>query len=77
MKKRVKVRKETHATRAVALMPSLYHTLPNEEFDITKSEVIKWLVIQPEVVNAMFNYYNDQGVIVYDQDSKQWKGINA
>ncbi len=74
MKKYNVNKKETHATRSASKMPSLYHTLPNKEFDITKSEVIKWLVAQPEVVLAMFDYYRAQGAIVYDSDTHMWVG---
>ena len=30
-------------------MPPMYHTLPGHNFDITQSEVIKWLTAQPEI----------------------------
>ena len=31
-------------------MPPLYHTLPNQKFDIEKSEAVKWLMKQPETI---------------------------
>ena len=34
-------------------MPRLYHTLPNEEFDYDKSQVLKWIASQPELLNYL------------------------
>ena len=34
-------------------MPTLYHTLPNEEFDWDKSQVLNWIAIQPELLTYL------------------------
>ncbi len=58
-----------------AQMPCLTHKVEQNGFDITKSEVIGWLVKQPEILEAMFlHYYQYTGAIVYDKDESKWKG---
>lgn len=58
-------------------MPRLYHTLPNEEFDYEKSQVLKWLASQPDLLNYLkYKLYNI-GYIEYDKDSRTWKGIEV
>lgn len=56
-------------------MPALYNTLPGEQYDIKKSEVISWLVKQPEIQRKIFEMAKAQRVIEYDKDLKKWKGI--
>ena len=36
----------------VKTMPPLYHSLPNEQFSLQKSEVVAWLIKQPEIQQA-------------------------
>ena len=57
-------------------MPALYNKLPNEQYDIKKSEVVAWLVNQPEIQSKVFDMAKAQHVIEYDKDSKKWKGID-
>lgn len=61
-------------------MPPLHHTLPGEEFDIEKSEVAKWLAAQPEILTYVVNRIkggNGQApLIVYDPDTKIWRGVD-
>jgi len=54
-------------------MPALFHTLPREDFDHAKSEVLNWLRQQPEILNAMFDYYKDTGAIVFRNG--RWQGV--
>ena len=58
-------------------MPALYNTLPGEQYDIKKSEVISWLVKQPEIQRKIFEMAKAQKVIEYDKDLKKWKGIDS
>ena len=57
-------------------MPALYNKLPNEQYDIKKSEVISWLVDQPEIQSKIFELAKAQHVIEYDSYLKKWKGID-
>lgn len=58
-------------------MPALYNTLPGEQYDIKKSEVISWLVKRPEIQRKILEMAKAQKVIEYDKDLKKWKGIDS
>lgn len=76
MKRKYNSEKTTKAIKAVTQMPIRQHTT-TEPFDIMQSEVVAWLVQQPEVLNSMFNYYKDAGAIVFDSTSQSWKGVET
>ena len=58
-------------------MPPLYHKLPGEVFDIMESEVVKWLIQQPEILNYIFNRINGKTpYIVYNPTTGKWQGID-
>ena len=56
-------------------MPPLHHTLPGEPFDISKSEVIQWLMDQPDIMQMVFNAVKEK-YIVYDRGTSTWRGID-
>lgn len=56
-------------------MPSgLHHSFPDQPFNIEESEVIHWLLSQPDVLNYLFQKVKDSDAIVYDSKSKTWHG---
>lgn len=61
-------------------MPPLYHTIPGEDFDIAKSEVAKWLVSQPEILNYVVNRIKGSNgqttYIVFDPKTRKWQGVD-
>lgn len=58
-------------------MPPLYHTLPGEEFDVSKSEVIQWLIRQPDILSYISNRVRgDSKLIVYDRETGKWQGVD-
>lgn len=57
-------------------MPQLRHSTGGE-FNILKSEVAKWLASQPEVMQKIFDMANRKKFIVYDSETKTWKGANT
>ena len=57
-------------------MPPLYHSLPGHSFDIRNSEVIKWLVSNPEVLQYLFDKANKSGFIIYNPKTGKWQGVN-
>jgi hypothetical protein len=63
---------QSKAWKRAAQMPSLYHQLPGQEFDIMKSEVVDWLHQQPEIREATYNWYRSRGAIVF-RDGR-WHG---
>lgn len=60
-------------------MPPLYHKLPGEEFDIAKSEVVKWLITQPEIMQFIMDRVANRAeasrLITYDPDTGKWQGV--
>ena len=54
-------------------MPRLYHTLPNEEFDYDKSQVLKWIASQPELLNYLKYMLFYIGYIEYDKTTGTWR----
>ena len=60
-------------------MPPLKHKT-GEEFDPKDSEVVRWLIQQPEILNYLFdavrgNKYREPAII-YDPETKTWQGID-
>lgn len=56
-------------------MPPLFHKLPGQEFDMKKSEVIKWLIQQPDILQYIFDKLKDEHLI-YDPISGKWRGAD-
>lgn len=57
-------------------MPPLYHKLPNEKFDLGKSEVLNWLGTQKEAMNWLLMSANKNGYLEFDFETRKWKGVN-
>lgn len=56
-------------------MPRLKHTV-GSKFDIRTSEVVKWLLDQPEIMQKIFNFAMNEKTIVYDPDTGEWRGAD-
>lgn len=61
------------AFSVIKKMPPLYHTLPGEDFDWEKSEVMKWALSQPQIGNKIMNEVRKYAT--YDADTGKWTGI--
>lgn len=59
--------------RALAMMPPLRHKV-GDPFDIEQSEVVAWLLRQPELKQWLFNKVSDTRRIVYDEATGTWSG---
>jgi hypothetical protein len=61
---------------AIAKMPRLSH-FPNKlaPFDISNSEVVQWLLAQPEIQLWIFNRAKDSRAIRFD--GEKWEGVAA
>jgi len=55
-------------------MPELFHQLPDQPFDLAKSEVINWLCAQPPIRQALFDFCNQRGAIVFEDG--RWHGAD-
>lgn len=62
--------------RAARSMPPLPHKLPGQEFSITKSPAVEWLLNQPEIRQALFDLVRENKLIVYDAETGLWKGVD-
>ncbi len=56
----------------VRKMPPLYHTLPGRPFRLEDSEVVRWLLDQPAVVQALFG--RAKNYLRYDGSTGKWSG---
>lgn len=71
---------ETKAFKAAAKMPAgKRHHADGEDYRIKSSEVVEWLVQQPEILQAMFDYYRDRRhpAILFDHETGTWKGRDS
>lgn len=70
--------KNAKVKAVVSQMPELSHW-PNKpsDFDITKSEVLAWLLKQPEVLNWLVQQVKDCKAIVYNPEKGTWKGAKT
>lgn len=62
--------------KAARNMPPLYHKLPGETFNYTKSKALLWLVRLPEVWEYIWNMVKQSGSIIYDYDTGKWVGVD-
>lgn len=62
--------------RVASTMPPLSHWLGHDQsFSITRSEVVRWLIAQPEIQQFVFNACKNAGVIEFDLESRRWHGV--
>lgn len=65
---------------AARKMPPLHHKLPGENFDFEKSEAVRWLVMQPDILNYIWQSVCLRGeasrLIVYDSEHGTWQGVD-
>lgn len=60
-------------------MPELKHKIDEGKYDVMKSEVVKWLLSQPDIQEYIFKRVTDGGedaLIKYDPERGTWKGID-
>jgi hypothetical protein len=70
-----KFKKRSKKLSVARNLPPSYHTLPEKDFDIKKSEVIKWLIDQPEILNYLWDNIKQSGDVEYDAETGIWTGI--
>jgi hypothetical protein len=57
-------------------MPPLRHSFPYKPFSFAESEVVKWLLSQPECLERIFQEAYDSDQIVYEKESGLWTGMD-
>ena len=63
---------KTSKLDVVRTMPPLHHTVTGEPFCIQNSEVVKWLINQPEALQYLFE--KAKSLLVYDKATNTWRG---
>lgn len=61
---------------AAKKLPPSYHKLPGKDFDITKSEAVRWLIDQPDILNWVWNNIKNSGDVIYDPATGLWHGVD-
>lgn len=61
--------------QVVKQMPPLKHK-KSSPFDIMESDVCKWLMFQPEILQYIFNRINNSGFIKFNPDTGTWQGVD-
>ena len=69
------MKKRSEKLDAGRAMPPLRHKVC-EPYDVTKSEVAKWLCSQPEIMEYIVGRMNAAGFIVFDPVTRLWQGID-
>ena len=57
-------------------MPPLEHAKDKAGFDIRNSDVAKWIIQQPEVMQKIFDMAANHMMISYDQATRTWRGAD-
>lgn len=60
----------------LALMPPLYHTLPDHEFSFDKSQVLNFIRNNEQAVMRIFTLAVNAKLIAYDSQSHMWYGTS-
>lgn len=58
------------------LMPPLRHSIPGKDFNIQKSEVMKWIMQNPDAWNFIWNNIKQSGSVIYNPDTGTWQGVD-
>ena len=62
--------------RVASQMPPLHHfPVDGSSFEISKSEVARWLCAQAEIQQTIFNIAKRHAMITYDVESRTWRGV--
>jgi hypothetical protein len=69
-------RKRSKLLSVARKMPPCRHSFPGEEFDIKKSEAVRWLIDQPEILNYIWNHIKQSDDIEYDSEMGYWHGAD-
>lgn len=56
-------------------MPELKHSVLGKKFDVTKSDVVKWLISQPDILQYLFDHVKNVD-IVYVPEYSTWVGVD-
>jgi hypothetical protein len=67
---------KTKAFHKASTMPAGLRHWPDKSqpFELFKSEVISWLISQPEILSYLFSKLHNSGAIQFDPNTETWHG---
>ena len=72
-----KIKKSTSTKmQLLKQMPRLKHK-PDDQFSVYGSEVIQWIVKQPDLMLYLFDKCKQSGCITYDSSTGEWHGVDV
>lgn len=69
-------KKRSKILEVARFMPPLKHSVPDQDFDVRNSEVVKWLLKHPYTWNYIWNCVKESGAIKYDKETGTWQGVD-
>ena len=70
--------RRSKAHKLARTMPAgLVHKWPGQAYDIERSQVIRWLVSQPQLQAYLFERMATGGAIVFDAETGIWRGSDT
>ncbi|MFL2076402.1 hypothetical protein [Marinilactibacillus psychrotolerans] len=58
-------------------MPPLKHKQANQDYDIEKSDLVDWLLSQPEIKQWVVSYLKGlSDYLIYDSKTECWVGVD-
>lgn len=57
-------------------LPPSYHKVPGENYDARKSEVLQWLIKQPDIQEFVWDQIKQSGDVEYDRETGIWTGVD-
>jgi len=69
-------RNKSEKLNCIKTMPPLRHSIPGYDFDIRNSEVVNWLIQQPDILQWLMQNARNTGFLIYDPLSGLWRGCD-
>lgn len=57
-------------------LPPSFHKLPNEDYDVRKSEVVKWLIERPSILEFVWDQFKQSNDVFYNSKTGKWQGVD-
>ena len=71
----MKKKKVSKKINCLKKMPPVPHSNQGE-FSYKKSQMLKWILEQDEVLDWLCQYVFNSGYVKYDSDAKKWQGVD-
>lgn len=57
-------------------LPPSYHKLPGQDYDVKKSEAVKWLIERPSILEYVWDKFKQSDDVFYNPDTGKWQGVD-